>query len=96
MDIDHAAAVIRSRCGDALTEIELDQIEAAVRQQPAPVLLDGEAAARLIAALDQLETRVGQIIASANATHEAGVAAGQVREAWDAFVDAADINTTWN
>lgn len=61
MDDDRASALIRHRCGDALTEVELDQIEAAIRQRPAPILLDADVAGKLFAVIEVIEQRMGEM-----------------------------------
>lgn len=89
MDDDHAIALIRHRCGDALTEVELAEIEAAISDRAPPVLLDADVAGKLMAVTDVIEQRLDQMTAAL-----AERALAQERE--NAFVDAADINTTWN
>lgn len=95
MDLDRIITLIAARCSDALSPDELSEIEARLAERPV-VMLDDQTAEKLVAALDQLETRVGQTLANATAAHEAAQAADQVREAWDSFIDSADISTTWN
>lgn len=82
MDDDHALAVIRSRCDGALTAVELDQIEAAIRQRPAPIMLDADMAGKMMTVIDAIEERLG---AMENAWRERAMA--QEREA--AFIDSA-------
>lgn len=89
MDDNRAVALIRSRCDGALTAVELDEIEAAIRQRPAPILLDADVAEKLTTVLDALEDRLAGMIERVDAQRIA-----EAREA--AFIDAADINTTWN
>lgn len=87
MDDDELVRLISARCPE-LGEIALDRIASALAGQTVTPLT-GEQAERLIEALDQLETRVSQTIANAVAYREAADAAA-------AFIDSADIGTTWN
>jgi hypothetical protein len=82
MDDDHAVALIRSRCGDALTELELDQIDAAIRQQPPPVMLDADVAEKLTTVVDAMERRL-------DAMTEVLAERSLAQQQEDAFVDAA-------
>lgn len=90
MDDDYAIALIRSRCGDALTRLELDQIEAAIRQRPALALIDAEMADTLKEALDAMQQRQDEMDAELAALRAQRDRAQEAEEIEASFIDSAD------
>ena len=88
MDDDELVRLVAARCSDALTEVELDRIAAALAGKTITPL-DGEQAERLIEAVDALETRLARVVADATAYQEAAEAAA-------AFIDAAAVENVWH
>lgn len=88
MDDDELVRLVAARCGDALIEVELDRIAAALAGKTITPLI-GEQAERLVATLDQIEARLARMVADATAYQEAAEAAA-------AFIDAAAVENVWH
>lgn len=64
MDDDELVRLVAARCGDALTEVELAEIEAAISDRAPPVMLDQIVAEKLFAVIDLIERRLDQMTAA--------------------------------
>ena len=94
MDRETAAyvlAVIASRAGDVLDADTLAEIETALCDKPAPIMLPGAIAERIEAVLDAIEARLDAM----EATRDALAEAATKRAVEDAFVDSASVETQW-
>jgi hypothetical protein len=91
-DAEYVLRVIASRCGDALDAVTLAEIEAALKDKPAPIMLPAEIAARIGAVLDAIEERLAameEALLARKAEDERRAIEDERRVIENAFIDSA-------